>query len=261
MDPTPEHVSAPPPVGIARIFGFDFRTETYQQALEALCRQVGQRPAKVVVPLNVDCVILADESSETKSLYAGADYIYADGMPVIWASRLLRSPLPERVTGADLFVSLCQRALQHGWHVAVIGGMPGQEAMLEERFSTVYPGLKASVHCPPMGFRYQGPEGVAAGEWVNRIKPDIVFVCLGFPRQERWSLDQRERLDASVVLCCGAAMEFALGLRSRAPVFLQRIGLEWFWRLLTEPGKLWRRYLVRGPRFVGVFWREWRQRA
>lgn len=254
-------MSAAAGAGHARLFGFDFRTETYAQALETLCRQVGQRPARVVVPLNVDCVILADESSETQSLYAGADFIYADGMPIIWSSRLLKARLPERVTGADLFVSLCQRAQQNRWHVAVIGGMPGQEPMLLDRFAAVYPGLKASVHCPPMGFRYQGPEGLAAGAWVNTVKPDIVFVCLGFPRQERWSLAQRDQLDASVVLCCGAAMEFALGLRSRAPVFMQRIGLEWFWRLATEPAKLWRRYLVRGPRFLGVLWREWRKQG
>jgi N-acetylglucosaminyldiphosphoundecaprenol N-acetyl-beta-D-mannosaminyltransferase len=247
----------PPPL-TANLFGLQLNAVCFQDAVEILCQQVPLRPAKVVVTPNVDHVISLADNTALRDIYNSADFKFADGMPVVWASRLLGQPLPERVTGADLFVALCQQAQERHWHVAVLGGMPGDESMLLTRFAEVYPGLQVTIKSPPMGFDYQSGQGSDAANWVNAVQPDVVFVCLGFPRQSLWSLKNRADLDTGLVLCVGAAMEFALGLKSRAPLWMQSNGMEWLWRLASEPGKLWRRYLVRGPRFLTLVWREWR---
>jgi N-acetylglucosaminyldiphosphoundecaprenol N-acetyl-beta-D-mannosaminyltransferase len=239
------------------LFGLNLDAVTHEEAVSVLCAQVRSRPAKVVVTPNVDHVISLEENAALKAVYSSADYLFADGMPVVWASKLLGRRLPARVTGADLFVSLCQKAMQNGWRVSVLGGMPGQESMLLERFAAVYPGLQVTLRSPPMGFDYRTDEGRAAVEWVNGSNADIVFVCLGFPRQSLWSIHNRQHLNAGLVLCVGAAMEFALGLKSRAPAWMQTSGLEWLWRLASEPQKLWRRYLIRDPQFLRIVAREW----
>lgn len=249
-----------PATPIATLFGVRFNAVPFHRAVEVLADAVDARPAKVVVTPNVDHVVSLSENAQVKSVYTTADFAFADGMPVVWASRLLGVPLPERVTGADLFVSLCVEAQARQWRVNVLGGMPGQEAMLLARFAQVYPGLKVDIRCPAMGFDYQSKEADAAVEWVNRTRPAIVFVCLGFPRQSLWSLRNRMKLDTGLVLCVGASMEFALGLKSRAPVWMQKSGLEWLWRLASEPSKLWRRYLVRGPKFLGLVLQERKNR-
>ena len=248
-----------PTVLTARLFDVDFCAVTFEQAIALLSAQVGQRPATVVVTPNVDHLVSLEDNPVVRAVYTTADYAFADGMPVVWASHFLGTPLPERVTGADLFVALCKVGQTKGWRINVFGGMPGQEQMLLDRFKVVFPGLQVNILCPGMGFDYQSSEADAAAKWVNTTKPDIVFVCLGFPRQSLWSLRNRPTLDAGLVLCVGAAMEFALGFKSRAPVWMQTSGLEWLWRLCSEPGKLWRRYLVRGPRFLKLVLKERRK--
>jgi N-acetylglucosaminyldiphosphoundecaprenol N-acetyl-beta-D-mannosaminyltransferase len=241
------------------LFGLTIDALEFPAAVELLTSAVTRRPAQIVVTPNVDHLVNLSENAELQAIYASADFVFADGMPLVWASRLLGKPLPTRVTGADLFVALCEQGVVHGWHVAVVGGVPGQEDMLLARFAAVFPGLRISLHCPKMGFDYHGTDGLAAAAWVNQITPDLVFVCLGFPRQDLWAFSQRQNLNTGLLLGVGASMEFALGLIRRAPRWMQRSGLEWAWRLGSNPRKLWRRYLVRGPRFLTLLWREWRQ--
>jgi N-acetylglucosaminyldiphosphoundecaprenol N-acetyl-beta-D-mannosaminyltransferase len=243
-----------------QMFGLEFDAVSFAEAVQLLVQAIPGRPAKVVVTPNVDHVISLADNPELKQTYCSADFLFPDGMPVVWSAKLLGKTLPERITGADLFTALCVEAQRHAWHVAVIGGMPGQEAMLLERFAQVYPGLNVSLHCPRMGFDYRGADGQTCVKWVNEIAPDLVFVCLGFPRQDQWSMHVREQVNTGLILGVGASMEFALGLVSRAPLWMQRSGLEWLWRLASNPRKLWRRYLVKGPRFAGIVWNEWRNR-
>jgi len=216
------------------------------------------RPSVVVTP-NVDHFVRLHRRPDLKALYAQADYMFADGMPVVWASRLFGRPLPGRVTGADLFVALCREALHSGRRVFVLGGMPGQEAFLRERYAQVYPGLQVELFCPAFGFDPAGAEARQALERMQQFRPAYVFVCLGFEKQERWAMGLGRELPGGVVLCVGAAQEFALGLKRRAPLWMQRSGLEWLWRLLSNPRQLWRRYLLDGPVFLRLLWQAWRQ--
>lgn len=247
-----------------RLFGLDILAATFADAVSLLSAAAQRQDGKaaVVVTPNVDHLVRLERTPAFKQRYAQADYLFADGMPVIWASRLLGAPLPERVTGADLFVAMCRQAAAHGWQVAVLGGTPGSEDMLKARFAQYYPGLKIEFICPSMQFDPYGDEGRTAAARIAAMRAQVVFVCLGMPKQENWALEYAGALPGGVVLCVGAAMGFAIGLQRRAPAWVQRNGLEWLWRLLSDPKRLWRRYLVEDPQFLALCWREWRsQRA
>lgn len=240
------------------LFGLRMRAVTLNEAAAHLLAGAARprRPAQVVVTPNVDHLVRLESDAALRQIYVHADLIFADGMPVVWASRLTDTPLPGRVTGADLFVALARGAAQQGLRIFVIGGQPGQEAALGSAFAQTYPGLQAEVYAPSMQFDPLGAEGEEALQRIARWRPAFVFACLGMPKQERWALTHRDRIDAAAVLCVGAAMEFALGIKRRAPAWMQRSGLEWLWRLASEPRRLWRRYLVQGLRFVPLVWRE-----
>ena len=252
----------PDAIARQRLFGLDILAATFDDAvtlLAAAARRQDGRAAIVVTP-NVDHLVRLGRMPGFKQRYAQADYLFADGMPVIWASRMLGAPLPERVTGADLFVAMCREAARQDWQVAVLGGTPGSEAMLRERFAQYYPGLRIDFICPSMQFDPSGAEGREAAARIAALRPNVVFVCLGMPKQENWALEHAGALPGGVILCVGAAMGFAIGLQRRAPAWVQRNGLEWLWRLLSDPKRLWRRYLVEDPRFLILCWQEWRCR-
>lgn len=244
----------------ARLFDLDMSAVTFDAAVEALVRAAERRDgrARVVVTPNVDHIVRLDAAPELRARYATADFIFADGMPVVWASRLLGRPLPQRVTGADLFVALCKEAERRNWRIMLLGGMPGSEADLTARFARYFPALRVDIVCPSMRFEPLGPEGEAFAQRVRESAPDVVFACVGLPKQENWALHYASSLPGGIVLCVGAAMEFAIGLQRRAPAVFQRIGMEWVWRLLTNPRRLWRRYLVNDPWFAMLCWKQWR---
>lgn len=243
-----------------RMFGLDICAVGFRQAADQLmlCAQNRSGPPAIVVTPNVDHVVRLDADPQFRQLYVQADYIFADGMPLVWASRRMPVHLPERVTGADLFVALARACAAQQLPVFVIGGMPGQEEMLTAAFAHTYPGLQVELFCPSMQFDPLGVEGQEALRRVNLTRPGIVFVCLGMPKQERWAMAQRHAMQTGVVMCVGAAMEFALGFKARAPLWMQNAGLEWCWRLASEPRRLWRRYIVQGSRFAGLLRREWK---
>ncbi|MCP1117329.1 WecB/TagA/CpsF family glycosyltransferase [Robbsia andropogonis] len=255
-DPNAEMTAEP----TVTLFGLDITAVSFVTALDVLADAAMQRDgrARVAVTPNVDHLVRLDAQPAFQSLYRTADYVFADGMPVVWASRVFGTPLPERVTGADLAPALCERAREAGLRVMVIGGLPGHEATLIEGIAAHYPGLDFEVITPSMSFDPLGAEGEAAAARVREVAPDIVFVCLGMPKQERWAFHFANSLPGGLILCAGAAMEFAAGLRQRAPKWMQRSGLEWSWRLMQDPARLWRRYLLEDTRFLAICWRYWR---
>lgn len=242
------------------LFGLDIAAVSFDTALDVLCDAALQRDgrARVAVTPNVDHLVRLDRQPELKRLYRTADYLFADGMPVVWASRLFGMPLPGRVTGADLLPALCERARVGGWKVVIVGGQPGHEAALINGLARNYAGLKFEVIAPSMAFDPLGSEGDAIAERVRAAAPAIVFVCIGMPKQERWALHNAARLPGGLMLCAGAAMEFAAGLQKRAPAWMQRNGLEWCWRIMQDPARLWRRYLIEDRHFLSICWRQWR---
>lgn len=215
----------------------------------------------LVVTPNTDHVVKLSRDPVFKEAYGRAALIFADGMPVVWASRLLGAPLKARVAGAALLPALCERAAERGWRVFFMGGHPGVADQAASRLTARFPGLLiVGRYAPPFGFESDTAESERIVKMVRAARPDLLFVGVGAPKQEKWSAAHLGALGVPLVPCVGAAFDFAAGSVRRAPAWMQRAGLEWLFRLLQEPGRLWKRYLVDSPAFIPIILAERRRR-
>ena len=234
---------------------------TLPGALGAIDALVARREGGVVVTPNVDHVVLADENDDLRAAYAEADLSLADGQPIVWSSRLLGQALPAKVSGADLLLPLMDHAAGAGWRVFLLGGEPGVAEEAAERLrargteivGTAAPWVRGVAAGPD-------PEGDAAAEAVRACRPHLVVVAFGAPKQEIWMHRHRRALAPSVLVGLGASLDFVAGRIRRAPRWVSGAGLEWLWRLGREPRRLWRRYLLRDPRFLAILLRTVRER-
>jgi N-acetylglucosaminyldiphosphoundecaprenol N-acetyl-beta-D-mannosaminyltransferase len=234
---------------------------TFQGALDAIEALVEAGQGGAVFTPNVDHVVVADRHREFREAYAACSLSLVDGVPVLWASRLLGQPLPEKISGSDLLLPLCRLAAARGWRVYILGGAPGaaREAAtrLEARLGLVVAGLDdARIDLSPAG-----AEGARrCARQVRESRAQLLLVALGAPKQELWIHRQRAELGPVVAVGVGASIDFLAGLVRRAPPWMSRLGLEWLYRLVQEPRRLARRYLVEDVRFVAILWRTWRAR-
>ena len=235
------------------LFGIHIHDLTLDGAVEVLIDSFlpGDGQCRYVVTPNAAQIVQLKRDQRLRRIYNEADLVVADGMPVIWVSRLLGTPLRERVTGADLFPSLCAEAAGRGYKVFFLGANPGVAAKVATKLKARYPGLQVAGVCsPPFGFETCREENARIIKMVKDSQPDMLFVALGFPKQELWIYNHAKECKVPLSIGVGAAFDFAAGARKRAPKWMQRWGLEWFFRLLQEPRRLWYRYLVLGPQFV-----------
>jgi len=231
-------------------------------ALEAIERLVERQRGGTVVTPNVDHVVIAERNEEFRAAYASADLSLADGMPIVWSSRLLGAPLPEKISGSDLVLPLMDRAAARSWRVFLLGAGPGVAQAASERLRRERGVDVVGVAAPlvRVGQGESDPEGDAAVEAIRAANPHLVLVAFGAPKQEIWMHRRRDALAPAVLLGVGASLDFVAGRVRRAPRWVSRAGLEWLWRLAREPRRLARRYLVEGARFAAILWRELRAR-
>lgn len=198
--------------------------------------------------VNVAILMMMRESPGLQAFVDRASWTVADGQPLVWASRWFGRPLPERVTGVDLVECLCERAVQRGEGMYCLGAtqevVQGMMARLRER----HPGLQLSG--ADGYFSAQEAEGRARAVADSGAK--ILLVGMGVPRQEQFIEGQWATLGVNLAVGVGGSFDVLAGLRQRAPVWMQRVGLEWVYRLIQEPGRLWKRYLVTGAQFGGL---------
>ena len=229
---------------------------TMAQAIAAIAALIGRGRGGAVFTPNVDHVVLADEHAAFGAAYGRADLVLGDGAFVVWVSRLLGLPLPEKVSGSDLVAPLAACAAERGWRVFLLGAAPGVAAEAGRRLHAAT-GVHIVGACSPS----IGADGSGDAELVAEVRaarPDLVLVALGTPKQEVWIDAVRAALAPAVLVGVGATFDFIAGRQRRAPAFVSAMGLEWLFRLAHEPRRLWRRYLVRDPAFVGIAWRTWR---
>lgn len=198
-------------------------------------------------------------SEALRELMGRADLSVADGMPLVWASRLQETPLPERVAGSNLIYSLSEEAALRGASVFMLGGDEGVAQRAAARLQAHCPGLRVvGTHFPPFGFEQDPRELARIREALTAARPDIVYVGLGFPKQEQLIVELRDALPETWFLGIGISLSFVSGDASRAPQWMHDSGLEWLHRLIDDPPRLWRRYVKHGmPFVVGMLARCW----
>jgi N-acetylglucosaminyldiphosphoundecaprenol N-acetyl-beta-D-mannosaminyltransferase len=225
-----------------------------------------QKPAdhcRYVVTPNVDHTVMLQDNDRLVTAYRAADLVLPDGFPVVVASWFLGKGLPERVPGSDLVPALFKAAGDgETLRVFLLGAAPGVAVRAAERIHRKWPSVKVvDVYSPPPGFEHDEAECGHILAQIERARPDLLVVGLGAPKQEIWVHHHREALAATVVLCVGATIDFLAGERFRAPRWMQRFGLEWLFRLLSEPKRLAGRYARDAWIFPQLVWREWRSFA
>jgi N-acetylglucosaminyldiphosphoundecaprenol N-acetyl-beta-D-mannosaminyltransferase len=229
----------------------------YSSTLDWIEAAVAVRQRAYICVAAVHTVMHSQEDPELRAAVLASDFTVPDGQPLVWAMNLLGHNLSSRVYGPDLMERACERAARTGQRFFLYGGRPSALEMLREVLPERYPGLRI-VGARPGPFRELTPtEADAIASELNAAEPDVIWVGLGVPLQEKFMAAMRDRLDAPVLVGVGAAFDFHAGLKRQAPDSLQRLGLEWAFRLVQEPRRLWRRYLRYNPRFVLGFARQY----
>lgn len=214
-------------------------------------RALDEHRGGLMVTVNLDHIRRCRRDERYRTLVARSELVVADGMPLVWASRVQGTPLPERVAGSNLVWSLCESCAARGRAVYLLGGDPGAadgaKAVLEQK----YPGLRiAGTHAPERGFEGDTARMERIEAELRASGADVVFIALGSPKQEYLGERLRAVLPAAWFVGCGITLGFVAGQVKRAPLWMQRTGLEWLHRLIQEPGRLARRYLVDGVPFA-----------
>lgn len=246
-----------------RLFGIEIDPLAKSAAAGRLMGWVGEEAARcrVVVTPNTDHVVQLRSGGPLRLAYAGADLIVADGMPVVVASRLLGRPLPERVTGADLVPAVFDLATaERPLKAYLFGAGPGVADRAARQVERRWPHVTVvGTACPPIGFEKDAAENARQLAAINAAAPDVLVIGLGAPKQELWAHNHRHELKVKVAFCVGATIDFLAGEKPRAPVWMQRAGLEWLHRLASEPRRLFRRYATDAVVFPRMVWAEWRR--
>ena len=230
-----------------RLFGTRFHAVTHDQACAIIHRWIGSTDdgCRVVVTPNVDHIVRMRSDAAQQAAYETASLVVADGWPLVAVSRLFRPPLPERVAGSDLVPALMARwPGPRSLRVFLLGAAPGVAETAADKILAKCPSIEVcGTYSPPFGFERDPTESERIIEMVNAVRPDLVIVGFGAPKQEIWLHSYAKRLDAKVAIAAGGTIDFLAGKQPRAPVWVRRIGMEWLHRLVSNPRRLAGRYL------------------
>ncbi len=240
-----------PNVARVRLMNFDLDAVTMNGAIDHIARSIAGAEGGWVLTPNLDILRQIVSNPESRALAESTTLRLADGMPLVWASRLKRTPLPERVAGSDLVAPLCARAAREGWSVFFLGGNPSAAADAARVLKERSPDLRvAGTRCPPVGFEHDEAYMAALEADLISADPALVFVALGAPKQERVIARLRSLLPRAWFFGIGVTFSFISGEITRAPRWVRAVGLEWAHRLVQEPRRLARRYLLLGLPFA-----------
>jgi len=233
-----------------------FHNVTMAEAVTQIV-QMAQKTGKprYVCTGNLDHLVTLEHDAEFRAVYQGSDLTLADGKPVVWLSRLAAAPsrpaLKERVTGSDLFWELARASDMTGLRLFFLGGAPYAAELARDAVLKKYPGAQiCGVYCPPFETFASAAEQASIREAICAAQPDILLVGFGAPKQEKWIAANKDLLSVPVSIGVGCSFEMAGGVVKRAPTWMQQAGLEWAYRFLQEPTRLWHRYFVRDLRFL-----------
>lgn len=239
---------------IVEIRGMPIHAINMRQCIDHILNCLARGHGGWVVTPNLDILRRYVTSDAFRALVASATLNVADGMPLVWASRARGTPLPERLNGTDLMCCLTEAAACRGHSVYLLGGSPGTAESATESLCEKYPDLEvAGCHCPPFGFERDVSETARIEKKLIAAQPDIVFVGLGSPKQDVLINSLRARLPNTWWIGVGVSFSFVSGDLPRAPIWAQRSGLEWLYRLCADPRRLAKRYLMTGiPFFIST---------
>lgn len=241
------------------LFGIAFDNFDFEDVAGYFHRTIQAGVPKYMLTCNVDHLVQLRQDLDFLRVYREADAVVADGMPVIWASRLMGRPLKQKVSGSDLLPELGYELERRRYRLFFLGAAEGVAEAARDNLLHQYPALNiVGCYSPSYGFEENEEENQHILQLLKDARPDIVLVGVGAPKQEKWINRYCKEYGAPLSIGVGATFDFLAGKVKRAPRWMQRAGLEWCWRLIQEPRRLWRRYLVEDIQFLRMLMREWK---
>jgi N-acetylglucosaminyldiphosphoundecaprenol N-acetyl-beta-D-mannosaminyltransferase len=232
------------------ILNIQFVNKLFNEVVQDIAKRISKKEKTFIVTANPEIVMYAEEHPNYKKIIQSADLIVPDGAGIVLASKILRNPIRERVAGFDLTIRLLQLAVTEGWSIFLLGGKPEVNQKAAQRIKVEFPGIDLAGH----HHGYFDMKDKSLTEKIRSVKPDIILVALGFPKQEKWISANIECFEKGVFMGVGGTVDILAGEAKRAPFIWRKLNLEWLYRLLSQPAR-WKRMLVL-PEFVGVVLRE-----
>ena len=215
------------------------------EAVNAVEEFLQQKKKAYVVPINVDVVMKMEEDAYLRQITDSADLVLVDGTPLVWIAKHHGRPVKEKVSGSDLVPRLCDMCAKKGYSLFILGGKDGVADRAKARLEQDYPGIRVvGTYAPPLHFEKSEAQLEKTIAAICAAAPDLLVVCLGCPKQEKFIYENMGKYTATVSVCAGATVDFLAGNVKRAPKWMSDCGLEWFYRFTKEPKRLFKRYFV-----------------
>ena len=241
------------------LFGIQFNNFDFRDLANYLEKTIEAGDPTYLLTCNVDHVMCLQKDELFRRIYREAHAVVADGMPIVWTSRIAGTPLKQRVAGSDMLTELGLWLERKRYRLFFLGAAEGVAEEAKRRLQERFPALMiVGCYSPPFGFESMEEENEKIVAMIREARPDILLVGLGAPKQEKWIYRHYRQYRVPVSIGVGATFDFLAGRIRRAPVWMQKAGLEWMWRLMREPRRLWRRYL-RDVGFVRLMLAQWRK--
>lgn len=227
---------------------------TMSEAVNYIENMVNNKQKGYVVTPNVDFIIKIENDEYFSKIVRDADLIVADGKPLLWISNKLGTPIKEKVSGSDLSPKVFEMAVKNNFSIFLLGGKEGVAEMAKKNMEIKYEGIDiVGTYSPPFGFEKDKNEINNINTIINNAQPDILLVCLGCPKQEKFIYENINKYDAYVSLAVGATIDFEAGNVKRAPQWISDIGMEWFYRFCKEPTRLFKRYFIDDMKIFSLY--------
>lgn len=215
------------------------------EAIQAIEDMIASEKKSYIVAINVDVVVKIENDSYLKEITDHADMVLVDGKPLEWIAKWHKRPIKAKISGSDLVPILCERAVEKGYSIFIIGGKEGIAKKAQQNLERDLPGIRiVGTYAPPFGFEKDDYELEKINSVIFEANPDLLIACFGCPKQEKWIYENYQKYDAKVSVCAGATVDFLAGNVNRAPKWMSDHGLEWFYRFLQEPKRMFKRYFI-----------------
>lgn len=224
---------------------------TMTETINEIENMIASDRKSYIVAINVDVVIKIENDAYLKKIVDSADMVLVDGKPLVWISKMYGRPLKAKISGSDLVPLLCEVAAEKKYTIFIIGGKEGIAEQAKKRLEQKLPDIQIiGTYAPPLGFENDNTELNKINKVISEANPDLLIACFGCPKQEKWIYENINKYNAKVAVCAGATVDFLAGNVKRAPRWMSEHGLEWFYRFLQEPTRLFKRYFVDDLRII-----------
>lgn len=215
------------------------------EAIANIEKMIADKKKSYIVAVNVDVIMKIENDEYLKEITDNADMVLVDGKPLVWIAKWHKHPVKAKISGSDLVPKLCEVAANKGYSIFIIGGKDGIAEQAKERLKEKHSIINiVGTYSPPYGFENDKEELDKINSLLSGAKPDILIVCFGCPKQEKWIYENYLYYDVKVSICAGATVDFLAGNVNRAPKWMSEHGFEWLYRFIQEPKRLFKRYFI-----------------